>query len=142
MKLSSYVMIILGIGLTFAIVGSVVSDFETNYPEKSIDTSWENKYDYQVRINNSVSIIKEKFDIIRNEEKGWFSKITAGITAVPLAIIFVPRVIFTTTSYGIEIFSNLSSEVGVPIFVQVFGITAFVVLVVFGLVQFWHRSKI
>ena len=64
MKSSGYILIILMVGLCFAIVGSVVNDFETQYPDIEVNTSWESDYDYTSEINDSISGLKDKFDII------------------------------------------------------------------------------
>jgi len=142
MKLSGFILIILVVGLSFALVASVISDFETQYPEVDVNTTWEDDYDYTEEINESVYGIKTRFDIVGNEETGWFSKLTVGISAIPLAIIFIPVVIFKTMTYAIEILSNVAVDIGVPPFVIIFAIIALIVIILFGLVAFWHRSKI
>ena len=135
-------MIVLVIGFSFALVGSVIYDFETQYPEVDVNTTWENTYDYTSEINKTVDDIKVKFDIIGSEETGWFSKIAAGITAIPKAIIAVPTVLFQTAKYALIILSDISSIIGLPDFVLPFATVAFIVVLLFGLVSFWHRSKI
>ncbi len=142
MKLSGFVLIILMVGLTFAVVGTIIDDFEVQYPDVDINQTWEDKYDYTEEINESVYGLKTRFDIIGNEEAGWFSQLTAGIAAIPLAIIFVPVVVFKTMSYAVIILSSISAEVGIPPFVTVFAIVAIIVVLIFGLVSFWHRSRI
>lgn len=141
MKLSGYIMIILTVGLCFAMVGSVINDFEVQYPDVDINTSWEDEYDYTNEINESISGLKDKFDIIADEDEGWFSKLTAGISAVPKAIIVVPVVIFQTISYGLIILVKIGNEVGIPSFVIVFATVAIILIVIFKLVAFWHRSR-
>lgn len=141
MKLSGYILIILMTGLCFAIVGSIVNDFAVYYPDVQINTSWETKYNYANSINQSVSGVKERFDIIEDEDTGWFTKLTAGIEAVPLAIITVPRVMFETIATGFTIVSDLGKEIGIPPFVITITIIAIIIIVLFALVSFWHRSK-
>jgi len=132
---------ILMVGLVFAIVASILSDFETQYPNIIVNKSWEEQYNYADEINESVISLKEKFDIIGDDDIGWFSKLTAGITAVPIAIITVPAVLFKTISYGITIVTSLGTEIGVPAFVTYFAIVAILIIIIFALVSFWHRSK-
>jgi len=141
MKISSYILIVLMVGLVFAIVGSIVSDFGTQYPDIIINKSWEDQYNYADEINESVISLKEKFDIIGDEDVGWFSKLAAGITAIPIAIITVPVVLFKTVSYGITIITSLGTEIGVPAFVTYFAIIAILIIIVFALVSFWHRAR-
>ncbi len=142
MKLSAFILIVLTIGFSFSLVGSVIYDFETQYPEVDVNSTWENAYNYADEINESVYDLKVKFDIIGSEDIGWFSKIAAGITAIPKAIIAVPVVLFKTMVYAINIFSDISATIGLPPFVVPFGIVAIIVVILFGLVSFWHRSKI
>ncbi len=141
MKISSYILIILMVGLIFSVVASIISDFETQYPEITINKSWEEKYSYIDEINESVISLKEKFDIIGDEDIGWFSKLTAGITAIPIAIVTVPVVLFKTVSYGIIIITSLGEEIGIPAFVIYFAIVAIIIIIVFALVSFWHRAR-
>ncbi|MBA7490712.1 hypothetical protein ES702_01255 [subsurface metagenome] len=141
MKSSGYITIILMVGLCFAIVGSVVNDFEIQYPAIDVNTSWSGKYDYTSGINESISGLKDKFDIIADEDEGWFSKLTAGISAIPKAIVIVPLVMFKTISYGLIILVEVGTEIGIPSFVTVFATIGIFTIVVFKLVAFWHRSK-
>lgn len=141
MKLSGYVTVILVVGLCFAIIGNVVNDFETEYSDVDVNTSWETKYDYSSEINESLSGLKENFDIIADEDEGWFSKLTAGITAIPKIIIVVPAAMFTTISYGIIILVDVGATIGIPSFVMVFATITLFLLTIFKLVAFWHRSR-
>ena len=141
MRLSSYILVILAIGLVFATVGSVISDLKVQYPEVNPDTSWENQYDYSEEINKSLEGLQIRFEIIGDEDKGWFSQIAAGITAVPLAIIFIPVIIFKTIVYAVKIFGSVATDIGIPQFVQFFGVVAILIVIIFALVSFWHRWR-
>lgn len=139
MRLSGFILMILVVGLIFAIVGSIVSDFETQYPDVEVNKSWSSKYDFSSEINEIVSPLKTRFETIT--DTGWFSRIEAGITAVPIAIITVPAVLFKTVSYGITIFSGVGADVGIPPAIITFGIIAILVIIIFALVAFWRRYK-
>ena len=141
MKLSMLITGILMIGLVFAMIASVVNDFETQYQDVSIGSNF-TKYDYSSSINDRVQDLKEQFDIIGDEDQGWFSKIAAGITAIPKAIIFIPAVMFQSLVYGVNILTGIGSDIGIPSFVTTFAIIAMSVILVFALASFWHRSKI
>ena len=54
MKLSAFILLILVVGLSFSLVGSIIHDFETQYPDVDVNTTWEDDYDYAERINTSV----------------------------------------------------------------------------------------
>lgn len=129
------------VGLVFAMVGSIINDFETQYPDINVNTSWEDEYDYRDEINESVSSLKDKLDIITDEEEGWFSKIAAGITAVPRAIILVPVVMFETISYGLIILVKVGNDIGIPSFVIAFTTIAVILILIFKLISFFQRSR-
>ena len=141
MRLSSYILVVLAIGLVFATVANIIHDLQIQYPEVEVDTSWENEYDYTEELNESASGIKSRFDKIGDEDVGWFSQLTAGITAIPLAIIFIPVVIFKTMKFAVIIFSSVATDIGIPAFVQVFGVVAIIIVITFALLSFWHRWK-
>ena len=141
MKVSGYITIILMVGLVFASIGSIVHDFETQYPDIEVNTSWEDEYNYADEINQSMGKLKEKFDIIGDEEEGWFSKMTAGITAIPRALIFVVSATFTTVSYGIIMLTQISTDMLIPGFIVVFATTAIFVIVIFKLVAHYSKSN-
>jgi len=141
MRLSSYILVVLTIGLCFALVGYVVNDFEVYYPDINVDTAWEDDYDYVNEINSSMGGVQEKFDKIADEDIGWFSQITTGIVAIPIVIIAMPVVIFKTIKYAILIFSSVATNIGIPPFVQLFGTLAIIIVITFALISFWHRWR-
>ena len=140
MKLSGWITIILMVGLVFASIGSIVNDFETEYPEIDVNTSWATDFNYVDEINESVAPLQEKLALITSEDEGWFTKISAGITAIPRVLVFVPSVIFTTMGYGLTIFTQVSSDMGVPSFVVLFATTAIIVIIIFKLIS-WFQTR-
>ena len=141
MKLSSYILVVLAIGLCFALVGNVVNDFETYYPDINVDTAWEDEYNYVEELNDSVSLVINGFNKIKDTKLGWFSEVTATIVAIPLAIIVLPGVIFSTLKYTGIIFTSVANEIGIPDYVIWFGSVAIIVVITFSLISFWHRWK-
>ena len=140
-KLSIFVSVILVVGLTFAVIGSIVDDFEDSYPDIDVNTSWSDEYDYSERVNDTVYDIKEDFDVITDEDKGWFERLGAGVTAIPEAIIVVPSIIFKTFVYAVTIMTDVGEEVGIPPFVITFGVVALIVGIIFILVSYWRRYE-
>ncbi|MHA1873342.1 MAG: hypothetical protein ACTSVB_04440 [Candidatus Heimdallarchaeaceae archaeon] len=139
-KLATFVMIILVVGLTFAIIGNIVNDFKTYYPETEVNTSWVEAYDYSSEINESVGGLKEDFATLTDTEKGWFSRIGAGITAIPNVIIFVPKTMFEVGVYATNIISKSAKQIPqFPTFIIPFAIIAIVVGLFFLLISFWRR---
>ena len=140
MKVSSFVFMLLTIGLIFTIVGLIINDNETEYGV-DIDSSWEDEWDYSTEINSSVHSLKDKFDTISDEEEGWFTRISAGIVAIPEAVIFVPRVILQTLGNSLNFVAGAGEVIGIPPEIITFGIIAVIVGVIFALVAYWRRYK-
>jgi len=139
-KLATFVMSVLVVGLAFAMISSIVSDFENQYPDTEVDSNW-SEYDKSEQINNSVYGLKKDFDTIGDESEGWFTKLGAGISAIPQAVIAVPSVIFTTFSNGVNIMSDAAKEIGIPSFVIPFAIIALIVGVIFAIISYWRRYE-
>jgi len=143
MKLSGYVSVLLVVAVIFLMVGLIVEDMETQYPETSVNKSaWQGKYDYTTEINESVSDLKDKFDIIQDDEEGWFERVGAGIVVIPKVIIFVPQVLLASLTNAIKLVAGIGEELSIPPAVIYIGITALLVIIIFGLISFWYsRSK-
>lgn len=133
-------MIVLLVSLVFSILGNITGDMEDYYDVEVNHTLGED-YDYAGRINKSVYGIKNNFDTISDEDAGWFSKIGAGITAIPEAVITVVSVLFTSMGYGIQILTGIGSELAVPAAVVSTAIVGLIVIVVFSIVSYWRRYK-
>lgn len=142
MKAGEFVLIILMVALVFTTVGLIVSDFETQYPDVDVNTSWSEDYDYSDQINESATDLKDKFETITNDETGWFAKAIAGITAVPTVIIFVPSVILESLVNGIKIVVGLGDDIGIPAVIITYAIIGLMIIIIFALIGWWHRSKI
>lgn len=142
MKLSGFIMVVLIIGLAFAIIGSIVGDMEQAYPEIDVNTSWETGYNYTGDIEAAINPLKTQFEILGDEEEAWFpKKLVAIVAAIPAAIISIPAVIIVTMAHGVSIMSKAGSEVGIPPFVISIGIVALTIIIIFAIASFWHRSK-
>jgi len=132
MKLVSYILIVLMIGFMFTLVATMVTDMQTYYPDYTIDTSeWNSTYDYSSDINNSMAGLQEKLKILGDEDKGWFPKLAAGITVIPLAVIEIPSILISTLIYGNNIISGVLHGL-VPEFVITFIILALLVTILFA----------
>jgi len=140
MKLSTFVLMILMVAFVFAGVGLMIDDMETNY-NVDINSSWTEDYDYSDGINASASELKNKFDDITNDEKGWFAKAVEGISAIPTVILFVPQVIIESLVNAIKIISGFGDELGVPTTIITYAIIGLMVIIVFALIGWWHRSQ-
>jgi len=140
MKLSGYILIILMIGLCFAIVGSIVSDFETQYPEVDVNSSWQDEYNYQETIGQNNTLLQRAVTKMSDEDTGWILKALIGVAAIPIAMITAIGILFSSMGRGINLLTDVSNEIGVPSFVIPFAITALTIIIVWGIISWW-RSK-
>jgi len=141
MKTSGFISIVIMIGLCFAMVGSMMGEFQTSYPSLDVNTSWANKYNYAEEISGSMDTLQTKFATLSDPDAGWFAKLGAGITAIPNVVIAVPTILIKTIGYITTIVSDVGEELKIPSFVITLGLTSLIVIIIFGLISFWHRSK-
>lgn len=133
MKISGYILIVLMISFCFTLVGNIVYDMNVYYPDINIDTSsWNASYDYSMQINKSISGLQERFEILGDEEKGWFPKLTAGISVIPLVIIYIPTILFDTIGFGTKIMVGVLPDIGIPAWVITYLIIAMFITILFA----------
>jgi len=144
MKLSGYILIILMVGFCFALVGSIVNDFETYYPEVDVNTStWENEYNYQEKITGNATILQEMLEKMNKEDTHWLFVGLIGVAAIPVAVITAILTIISSLGYGVTILTGVANEIDIPDFVIPFAITAISVIMIWGLISWWRsRSKV
>lgn len=140
MKLSGYILIVLMIGFCFALVGSVILDFETQYPDIDVNTSWESKYSYQSQLKNETTLLQSMIEKMNSEDIGWFKRTLLGVAAIPVAIFTAIGTMIKSLGYGITIITGVGKDIGVPAFVLPFVITAFTIIILWGIISWW-RSK-
>jgi len=140
MKLSSYILLILMIGLVFALVGNIIHNFETQYPDVSINTSWENKYNYQEELAQNQTTLMRMIEKMNDEETGWFFRTLIGVAAVPVAIFTAIAIMLNSLKYGTIIITNLGKDIGIPSFVIPFAITALTIIILWGILSWWHSK--
>jgi hypothetical protein len=143
MNISEFIMIILVLGGFFFIFGLMTQEAQDYYPEAGInDSEWYDKYDYVSDVNSSIYPLKESFDTISDENKGWFSKLTAGIAAIPAAVIAIPSLIFGSLSTGGSIISGTFTTLNIhPYFIVLVGVMI-LVWAVFKLIEVYNRWQV
>ena len=101
MKLSTIVLFTLVISAVFFVYAEMVREANDTYTGTTdynpINSSeWDTKYDMVNSVNNTVSPLEEKFKQMQDPDKGFFTKLYLGISAIPYAIILIPETIFNT----------------------------------------------
>jgi len=140
MKLSSYILLILMIGLLLALIGEVVHNFETQYPDVSMNTSWESKYNYQEQLAQNQTVLMRMIDKMSDEKTGWFFQTLIGVAAVPVAMFTAITVMFNSLGYGVSIITGVGKDIGIPTFVLPFIITALPIIILWGIISWWHSK--
>jgi hypothetical protein len=134
MKISTFIAILVIVGAVFFIYAQMVSEANTNYADANINSgAWNSSYDYSSTINGSVAPLQSSLSQLTNENTGWFSKIAAGIAAIPLAITLLPNLLIN----GFGIANNMITG-----FFTVFGLPAYLILVCFLLLTTWGIFKL
>jgi hypothetical protein len=140
MKGSDFLIFVVVIGIVAGLVSLGITEFN-NMPVGE-DITPNNYTDYQQveGINNRVNSTMESFRTLGDDEASWFSKVSAGIVAIPKVVIGFPILIL----YGVGLLFTMvtTSLTGkVPIFV-VFGLlTLLMIVVVRRFMEFFQRAR-
>jgi len=143
MKISTFVMIILVMSGFFFIFGLMSQEAKLYYPDSEInDSDWYGRYDYVSSINSSIAPLERSFKDIGDENKGWFSKLTSGIAAIPAAVIAIPSLLFNSFITGGKIVTGMFNTLNVPQYLVTLILVMIVVWGVFKLVEIYNRWQV
>lgn len=144
MKASSVLYFILIVAGFMTIFALFANDMNTQYDDPGTHrvniSAWEGKYNYSDTVNGSVGRLKSNFDTITDTDKSWFTKIGAGIVAIPYAVILYPLAIFDGLSSFGNILTSMASAIGVPPPLIYIGLIFLVVFAVNKMLEFFQRS--
>jgi hypothetical protein len=122
MKISTMIGIFVIIGMLLATFALMTQEAKTYHPSANIsDSDWAGKYDYVDDVNRTVAPLKATFEQIEDENTGWFTKITAGIVAIPRAVIAFVSVALSSIIMGGALVTGTLSTFGLPAYF-IFGI--------------------
>ena len=141
MKLGTPIFIVLLIAFSFLIIGIVVGDFRTNYPEAgNVSTSFETEFiGYADNLNSSFSTVTTSLSNIGSEEGGW-KNILSGLMAIPIAAVETVRVLVASPFYLVNILTDVSSTLGIDSRILSIAIVAIIIGVILMLVKFAYKS--
>jgi len=144
MKISAYTIIILVVGLVLILFASMVNDMQAQYPNIEIEnSSWTGVYDsgYAQDIDVSATNIQVRFERL-GDEREWYTKIGEGVLAIPLVLFDVVVMVFASLGFAVSMLTNSLTQIkSIPPVVTGFAVTGIIVMVVFAIVGWWHRSK-
>ncbi len=142
MKLSGFIMLVLMVGLAFAMIGGIVSDMQIYYPNVSVGTNF-TKYDYKEEIASNQTVLQGLIESMNDEDTGWFKATLLGVAAVPVAMFKAITTLFKSLSLGVIILSSIGEDIGIPGFVINFAVVALTIAVTWGIISWWrNRSKV
>ncbi|KKN19473.1 hypothetical protein LCGC14_0945450 [marine sediment metagenome] len=133
------ILIISGVFFTFA---EMIKEQNDNFPNRINSTEWEDKYDYIDDINETFYPIETKLKTIQDEEAGWFSKLTAGITAIPYAILIMPQAVFGSLLFGGQIVVGFFNVWGLPQKIVTLVLVLILIWGIFKLIEFFNKTEV
>jgi len=139
MKISGYVMMVLMIGLIFVSVNLILEDLGNQYgTNMSIE---DDDYVYGTEISSSMTNLQESLNKLGDEDQGWFSRLGAGITAIPYAIVASVGEIFSAQGYLSTMITETGSELNIDRSVINLLTIMLIISVIFAIIAFLHRAR-
>lgn len=123
MKPESLLILILMIPVITLAVGGIIGNMSTYY-DTNVSKEWENQYNFQNEINDSISEVKTKVEEV-GEAKGYLTIVTgvsaifSGIKTTATMLLKVPTYATTTlrgVASGLSLGDVISSSI-IPIFI-------------------------
>ena len=153
MKISTFVTMILFVGVILFVVSQMVNETQDRYDITINQSNWQNedtgiqssqtsKYDFAGRIEDKIQGIKKSIDDITSEDKGWFEKIGAGFTGIIKAVVFLPSLVWDLGVMGGSLVTGVGTSIGLPEYLILVFIIMLTVWGVFKLVEFFQRWQI
>lgn len=143
MNISTFIFLIIMIAAVFFVYKTGVDEANVQYEGTNFNSSaWDTKYDYSDKVNSSVAKIETKFRTIQDPDAGFFSKIAAGLTAIPYGVILVPMVTIDSLGIGGSIVVDSFGALGIPSKLITLTLIGLMIFGAFRLVKFWQREPI
>ena len=141
MRATDYLFFVVIIGLIVGIITLGTEDF--NKMDAGVEIDVENltgDYDKVSEINTKVNSSLEAFQTLGDEDASWFSKVSAGIVAIPKAVIGFP--IWLMSSLGIlaTMIANVLSGI-VPPFVTYALLSLMSIMILRRFMEFFQRAR-
>lgn len=142
MKFSTFISILLVVGVIFFIFDMMLMEGNNKFSSGINDSDWQGKYDFAGQINSTINPLVEKFQVIQDPDQGFFSKIAAGLSAIPYAVIVFPQVIFGTLTMGGTITTGMLAALAIPAYIITVAIIGLLVWAMLKLVEIYQRWQI
>ena len=141
MRATDYLFLVVIIGLVVGIVTLGAEDFNTMEAGNPIDiANLTAGYDNTASINNNINESLEAFKTLGDDDASWFSKVAAGIIAIPKAVIAFPLLILTGVGMLTGMISTATKGI-VPPFVVYALITLMMIMIFRRFMEFFQRAR-
>jgi len=144
MKISAMLFFVLIIAGFIFIFASMINEANTQYPSANINaTVWNSsKYNYAGNIESQLKPLQDRFAQITDTDTGFFTKIGAGIIAIPYAIILVPSVVIGSMGVLGNIATSLLTDMGIPAALILLVTIGILIWGVLKMVEFFNKTPI
>ena len=139
-KVGTIVIMVLMVGLVFAMFGSVLDDFQRANPDVEVNETLYEGYEFTSQIENETIGIQTALEGIADAD-GFWETIGTSITAIPSFVINVITLILTTIGYANTIMTGVLARVfHLPIAIIFILEVILFVGIIFALIAFWRKS--
>lgn len=145
MKISELLIFVVLVGLIFlaftTLAGTINNDYIVKTGGDKINTTlWDDKYNYTNKINDSVSPVLEKLQIVGDPEEGWFTRLANGLIAIPQGIISFVTLGVQSIGFTNTVLSSFAVAVNIPSAFVMGIIVIITTLIVIQLINFFNKS--
>jgi len=141
MRATDYLFLVVIIGLVVGIITLGAEDFNTMEAGNPIDiANLTSGYDETASINSEINDSLNAFKTLGDDDASWFSKIAAGIVAIPKAVIGFPLLILNGVGFLVSMISTSTKGI-VPPFVVYSLITLIMIMIFRRFMEFFQRAR-
>lgn len=143
MKLTAMFEFVLIIGAVIFAIVAFNTDLNNNYNDGEYINSSEysSKYEYSSGINRSISKIQTQIDKITDTDTGFFSKIGAGIIAIPYFVILFPKIAIEGIANVTGVITSMGTDFGLAPYLIGVGIILVSIFLVRKIVEFFQGRE-
>ena len=142
MNISTFVGMMLVVGIIMFTVFQMTNEAESNYNITINKSDWEGKYDFATDINDEIEPIKNSIDTLQNQDTGWLTKIGVSFTGLIAAITFLPKMLWAVITLSTGLATGLGIALAIPAYIITVIIIMLIAWGVFKLIEFYQRWKI
>lgn len=141
MKISTFVIFFLFVSAIFFMFSMMYNEGNQQFSDINASSAeWNATYDYYSELNETFTPLETKFKTIQDEDAGWFSKLTAGISAIPYAVIIFPQAVFGGLAIGSTITTGFLVALAIPGYLILLALLGFLIWGIIKLVELFTQT--